>query len=82
MSSILALGFFTSSRATFPTYMVFASLAIYPAALALVYFLDYVVGQFYPPRPIPPSAINLRSRMHPVSMLRSLQFEPISPASA
>jgi hypothetical protein len=49
MSSILALGFFTSSRATFPTYMVFASLAIYPAALALVYFLDYVVGQFCPP---------------------------------
>ena len=49
MSSILALGCFTSSRATFPTYMVFASLAIYPAALALVYFLDYVVGQFCPP---------------------------------
>lgn len=53
MSSILALGFFTSSRATFPTYMVFASLAIYPAALALVYFLDYVVGECSLPSTLP-----------------------------
>eukprot|EP00283_Hemiselmis_rufescens_P009597 CAMPEP_0173433514 /NCGR_PEP_ID=MMETSP1357-20121228/10939_1 /TAXON_ID=77926 /ORGANISM="Hemiselmis rufescens, Strain PCC563" /LENGTH=163 /DNA_ID=CAMNT_0014398229 /DNA_START=6 /DNA_END=497 /DNA_ORIENTATION=+ len=44
MSSIFALGAITSTRLTFPTYWAIVSLALYPLALALVYFLDYVVG--------------------------------------
>lgn len=53
MASVFALGFFSSSRLTFPTYMAFGSLAIYPLALGLVYFLDYVVGESTRKKPIP-----------------------------
>lgn len=44
MASIFALGFVAATRDTFPTYLAFVSMALYPAALALVSYLDYVVG--------------------------------------
>ena len=44
MASIFALGGFAATRTTFPTFYAFVSLALYPAALALVCYLDYVVG--------------------------------------
>ncbi|EKX52502.1 hypothetical protein GUITHDRAFT_159252 [Guillardia theta CCMP2712] len=44
MSMIFALGVVACTRVTFPLYMAFFSLSLYPIALALVYFLDYVVG--------------------------------------
>ena len=44
MFSVFALGAVAASRDTFPTYYALLSLALYPAALALVTCLDYVVG--------------------------------------
>lgn len=44
MFSVFALGAVAASRDTFPAYYALLSLALYPAALALVTCLDYVVG--------------------------------------
>mmetsp|Transcript_24023 Transcript_24023/g.37670 ORF Transcript_24023/g.37670 Transcript_24023/m.37670 type:complete len:263 (+) Transcript_24023:442-1230(+) len=44
MASIFALGVVACTRITFPLYLALVSLALYPIALALVFFLDYYVG--------------------------------------
>jgi len=44
MTSIFAMGYVAATRRTFPTYWAPISFALYPAALALVSYLDFVVG--------------------------------------
>jgi hypothetical protein len=44
MASIFALGAMGVSANTFPTYYAFIAMSLYPIALALICYLDYVVG--------------------------------------
>ena len=44
MFAIIALGVIAASRETFELYWAWVSLGLYPVALALVAFLDYVLG--------------------------------------
>jgi Ca2+/H+ antiporter len=44
MASIFALGAVAASRQTFQLYWAAVSFALYPVALALVWFLDYEIG--------------------------------------
>lgn len=44
----LVMGGIAAVRTTFPLWMAFIGLALYPASIALVAFLDYVCGWHWP----------------------------------